>query len=315
MNALGRQMIPIELKREISGEFEDLPIMLSLVVATLGRAQELARLFDSLARQTDTRFEVLLIDQNSDDRLSPLVAKFESSFRIMRLRSLPGLSRSRNVGIAAARGSIVGFPDDDCWYSDDTVHGVSEFFRANESVDAVCGRTVDAKGKESLGHFQKFSSDITRLNVWSTHNSNTVFMRARKLKLLGGFDETLGLGANGFFQSGEETDLLLRFLARGGRVQFRQDLKIFHDQVKGSAAEMLNRARKYSPGFGRVLRKHNFGLLYFGYRVLRTCASAILAALKGDMAEARYKTAWARGTIKGYVASPKSGTDCSSAKP
>jgi GT2 family glycosyltransferase len=52
-------------------------VEISLVVATLGRTVQLDRLFESLARQDFTDFEVIVVDQNPDDRLEYL---FKRSF-------------------------------------------------------------------------------------------------------------------------------------------------------------------------------------------------------------------------------------------
>ena len=280
-------------------------VPVSLVVATIGRVGELWRLFRSLARQNSSSFEIVLVDQNNDDRLVNLIADYAPVFPIRHLRSLPGLSRSRNVGLCQCRGEIIGFPDDDCWYPEDAIDHVIAIFRATADLDAISGRTIDAEGVELLGSFQNFSSEITRSNVWRTHNSNTLFVRVRALRAVGGFDESLGVGAKSPFQSGEETDLLLKVMQRGGRAQFHWNFTVFHDQVgQKSTSATLRRAHMYSPGFGRVLRKHNFGLLYLGYRVARFCAGGVLAALRMNHREARYKMAWALGTIKGYFANP-----------
>jgi GT2 family glycosyltransferase len=296
---------PVEAIAQSSNRPASRTVLVSLVVASVNRVEEIWRLFKSLAMQSNSNFEIVLIDQNNDDRLVNLIADYASSFPIRHLRSVPGLSRSRNVGLHQCRGEIIGFPDDDCWYPKDTVDRVTAIFRATPDVDAITGRTVDAEGVESLGHFQNFSSEITRSNVWWTHNSNTLFVRSCALQAINGFDESLGAGAESPFQSGEETDLLLNIMQQGGRAQFHWDLTIFHDQVgQQSVSAMLRRARTYSPGFGRVLRKHSFGLPYLGYRVARTFVGAALAALRMNPTEARYKMAWALGTIEGYFASP-----------
>jgi glycosyltransferase involved in cell wall biosynthesis len=272
--------------------------LVSLVVATVNRVQELGRLFGSLEKQSNSSFEVVLVDQNHDDRLASLIANYASSFPIHRLRSAPGLSKSRNVGLLQCRGEIIGFPDDDCWYPEDTVDRVLAIFRATADVDVISGRSVDGEGVESLVRFQNFSSEITRSNLWRTHNSNTLFVRARALQGLCGFDESLGVGAKSRFQAGEESDLLLQVMQRGRRAQFHWDLTVFHDQIRKSP----RRARLYSLGFGRVLRKHNFGLPYLACRVVLTCGSAALAALRMNWMEARFKMTFALGTIQGYFA-------------
>ncbi len=283
---------------------ETAAVVLSLVVGTINRVQEVDRLFASLAKQHNSEFEVILVDQNQDDRLVALVAYYRSFFSINHLRSLPGLSRSRNIGLLQCRGDFIAFPDDDCWYPEDAIDRVIAAFRAAADVDIVCGRTLDKDGAESLGKFQKFSSEITRSNVWRTHNSSTLFVRACALQGIYNFDESLGLGAKSQFQSGEETDLLLQLLQRGKRAQFCRDLIIRHDQMIETVSVMLKRAKLYSPGFGRVLRKHNFGFPYLIYRLVLTCGGALLALLRMNPAQARYKIIWAFGTIQGYFAKP-----------
>ena len=48
----------------------------SLIIATLGREKELYDLFESLDKQTYKNFEVIVIDQNKDDRVFKCVQKY-----------------------------------------------------------------------------------------------------------------------------------------------------------------------------------------------------------------------------------------------
>jgi glycosyltransferase involved in cell wall biosynthesis len=64
---------------------------LSLLLCTYGPEQSLHLLFESL-RWQECKYELLTVDQNSDDRV-PLVLKSYPSQTL--LRSSPGLSRAR----------------------------------------------------------------------------------------------------------------------------------------------------------------------------------------------------------------------------
>ena len=86
-----------------------------LVVATVDRVAELERLLASLDAQTHHGFRVLLVDQNPDDRLAPIVGR-PRSFELVRLRSERGLSRARNAALDRIQADLVAFPDDDCSY-------------------------------------------------------------------------------------------------------------------------------------------------------------------------------------------------------
>ncbi|WP_348649456.1 glycosyltransferase family 2 protein [Methylobacterium aquaticum] len=276
------------------------PPLVSLLVCTKGRSAQLERLFESLLAQTCPDFEVVLVDQNEPGTLEPIVGRYRDRLGIDHARSAPGLSRARNVGLARCRGDLVAFPDDDCWYPPGLVAEVVRLFAEHPEADAVTGRTLDATGRESLGAFLAADQAVDRRNVWFSGNSNGLFVRRAAARAVGGFDETLGVGAPTPFRSGEETDFLLRLLAQGRRVVFRHGLVVHHDQV--AEAGRHTRAADYARGFGRVLRLHRYGLLYLAFRLARFTASGTRALLRRDTGTARDKALWAIGTVAGYCA-------------
>ena len=88
---------------------------LSLVVASVERTGELHDLLEGFANQPFRDFEVIVVDQNADSRLHPIVAKFMPQFAIRHLHSaVRNVSLARNEGLAAASGDVLGFRDDDC---------------------------------------------------------------------------------------------------------------------------------------------------------------------------------------------------------
>ena len=276
---------------------------LSLVCCTVDRADKIIRLLDSLCQQTRADFELIIVDQNPPGMLYPILAPFADRLSIVHVRSERGLSRARNVGIAACRSALISFPDDDCWYPQDLIAKLTGLFDAQPGLGLITGRTLDAQGVESLGLFMAQDAPIARSNIWLAGNSNAIFIRADIARAIGGFDETLGVGAATAFRSGEETDFVLRALASGARGAFKHDLIVHHDQVPiDNSPRAIARAHDYALGFGRVLRLHDFGALYAAMRVVRSSGRAVLSALQGDGSTARYKARWALGTFKGYCA-------------
>ena len=276
---------------------------ISLLLCTLGRTAPLLRALTHLAAQTSGAFEVVLVDQNAPGHLDAIIRQFETAVRLVHVRSAPGLSRARNAGLAVCRGPIIGFPDDDCWYLPPLVADVAARFAAHPDWAVLMGRTLDANGCESLGRFLACDQVIDKRNLWFAGNSNTLFVRAEAARVVGGFDETLGVGAPTAFKSGEETDFVLRILNTNAKAMFQHDLVVHHDQVGDNAgAAGLRRAKAYAPGFGRVLRLHRYGFRYVASRLLRTLAGGALALGRGDLGALRYKLHWARGTLAGYRA-------------
>ena len=89
---------------------------LSLIVATLGRTLELDRLMTTLTNQSFKNFEIIIVDQNEDDRLNVIAQTAKNNgLTLTHLRHHPpNLAHARNRGIATAKGRWCGFPDDDC---------------------------------------------------------------------------------------------------------------------------------------------------------------------------------------------------------
>ena len=84
------------------------PPLVSLIVATVDRVELVGELLASLVTQTLQDFEVVVVDQNRDDRLVALLAHYDTRLAITHIRAPRGLSRSRNAGSPsrAARWSL-----------------------------------------------------------------------------------------------------------------------------------------------------------------------------------------------------------------
>ncbi|MBX3618895.1 MAG: glycosyltransferase family 2 protein [Rhizobacter sp.] len=261
----------------------------SLIMGTLGRRDEVGDFLASLQRQDHRDFELLIVDQNPDERLAPLVAHYRQHFRILRYRSAPGLSRARNVGLRYATGEVIAFPDDDCWYPDGLLSYVAGRLQAEPSLDGLTGRFVDAEGR-SEGRWLPQSQPLTPFNVWRGAISFSIFLRRRLVERVGGFDELLGVGAGTPWGAGEETDFLLRGMRAGAALEYDHDL-VLHHPVKtvdfGSAA--IARQCRYEAGFGRVIRRGGFPGWYFPWVCGRTLAGSLLALCRGRSAQARFK--------------------------
>src|SRR3954468_87582 len=89
-----------------------------LVISTLGRTSELRRFLQSACAQTYSRFEVVVVDQNDDDRVERVLAEFDQVLQIRLVKSARrGLALGRNIGLnIASDADVITFPDDDCWY-------------------------------------------------------------------------------------------------------------------------------------------------------------------------------------------------------
>ena len=146
-----------------------------LVVATVDRVEPLDRLLDSLESQSHRRFRVLLVDQNEDDRLEPVVGR-HSGLGVLRLHSARGLSRARNAALADLSADIVAFPDDDCVYASDLLERVARRFTAQQGLDGLTGRAAGLDGS-TAPNWKTDSAALDRENLWNRAISFTIFLR------------------------------------------------------------------------------------------------------------------------------------------
>ena len=274
----------------------------SLILGTFGRTDELAGYLASLDAQTYRKFELIVVDQNPEGLLAPVLKPYAGRFRLLYLRSEKGLSRANNLGLGHVSHEIVGFPDDDCRYPPDLLKKVADSFAARPEADGLCGRSVDEAGEESNGRYDPGPGQVGKLNVWRRSVQYSVFVRARSVRGLR-FDEELGPGSGTACWAGDETDYLLQLLERGGSLYYDPALAIVHpDPTPRYNEAAMRRAYHYGRSMGHVLRKHRYPAFFTArmllYHPLRRSA---LALLGGRRAEARFQWNASRGRIRGWL--------------
>src|SRR6185436_16377717 len=84
----------------------------SLIINTLDRAAALRKLLASLRHLDYPAFEVIVVSGPSSDETDAVLAEFVGDIKVVRCPD-QNLSRSRNLGIAAAATELVAFIDDD----------------------------------------------------------------------------------------------------------------------------------------------------------------------------------------------------------
>ena len=278
------------------------PMKFSLILATVGRDVEVERFLDHLAKQQGAEFELIVVDQNDDDRVQRLVSRFESLFTIKYLRCERGLSLARNRGLEVFDGDIVAFPDDDCWYPSGLLHTVNDSLAERPELGGVVGRCLDQDGMPSHSSPPPRAVAISRLNVWTSAISITVFLRSELVRTVGSFDETLGVGSGTKWGSGEETDYLLRALAAGFRMDYMPEIVVHHPNLpQVFTGEMFRRGRLYGAGYGRVLRKHRYSVVIKSYVLVRACGGMVLGALRGNSGAVRFHWNVLIGRLEGLL--------------
>jgi GT2 family glycosyltransferase len=272
------------------------PPSFDLVLATVGRTDELSRFLASLEAQTYRRFRLLLVDQNEDERLARILAE-HAELDVARLRSERGLSRARNVALPELGADIVAFPDDDCIYPSDLLDRAVRQF-GDDRLDGLTGRSVDVSGRSSAS-WELDGAVLTDTNLWNRAISYTIFLGRAVVERVGEFDEQLGLGAGTAWSSGEEIDYLVRALRAGARIEYDPTLTVVHEERALSPDDLRARGFRDGASLGYVLRKHGYSKREVGRRLIRPVGGTLLSLARLDLPRARFHTATLRGRIAG----------------
>ena len=276
--------------------------MVSLVVATWNRVAELERLLASLEAQTYKDFELILVDQNPDDRLVDLI-KNHPGLRVRHLHSQLGVSRARNVGLRAAQGDIIAVPDDDCWYPDDLLAAVTQWFEMHPDTDALFTGMRTADHKLIAPKWSPGPCLCTKKNVLSCVAAVTAFLRRKVVATVGFFNENIGPGSGSRYGSGEDLDYFVRPLELGFRLRYEPSLTVFHPELQ-SIERLRLKTYAYALGVGFVLRAHGYSWWDLSAVLVRSFGGAATSLCRGDFQRTHMYLLRAAGQLQGYIFGP-----------
>ncbi len=137
--------------------------LLSVVMPTHNRPEQLALAAESVLSQTTTAVELVIVDDASSDHTPEVTERLtrDGRVRVIRNDTSVGPGGARNQGIAAATGELLGFcDDDDAWLPE----AAAALIRALDErpqlgfvtswhrvVHDRTGRTVDYRGPTDFG--------------------------------------------------------------------------------------------------------------------------------------------------------------------
>jgi GT2 family glycosyltransferase len=222
----------------------------SVVVCTLNRYEYLVSCIKSLRDQEYPmdHYEIIVVDDGSTDATKEMAVP--EGVRLIHHKVNRGLPSARNTGIAAAKGEIVAFIDDDAvadphWltylvqpFSDPKVSasgGQTFPYKTNRLMERYL--TADQYGNPPLLAFGQSKNPLWRFYIYLKNTFAPVNMtdqptevqavfglncayRVTALKEFGGFDETL------FAE--EDSELSTRFRSQGAHIIFIPSAIIYH---------------------------------------------------------------------------------------
>lgn len=218
------------------------PPAISVVIGTRRRPEHVVACVERLLKQDyPSAFEVIIVENGIvDDATRSVVADRYGADDRVRYMAEPrsGLSRARNIGLAAARYRIAAFLSDDIRVDPDWMLSLARGFARHPDVKAVTGFCPPAyldtaeqlmfEGLMAWGSRQGFRAELHGLGLGgdplapyrpgSFANGSNMAFDTDYFRAIGGFDERLGPGTE--CRGGEDLDAPVRLLVDGHRIAF-----------------------------------------------------------------------------------------------
>jgi glycosyltransferase involved in cell wall biosynthesis len=231
---------------------------IAALVCTRNRGDTALSAVRSILENDHPDFEVIVVDQSTDDRTEQALAPLANRIRYMRSPTV-GLSNARNVGISHTRSDVVAMTDDDCIVSKTWLSRIDDVFRNDSRVAMLLGSVVPGKHDESKGFVVGYTRPhaVVARSIRDKHRiegmAACMAIRTSVWAALSGFDPMLGAGAS--LQSADETDMVIRSLLAGFHVYETPDVAVVHNGFR-SWSESDSVVHGYLFGIGATIAKH-----------------------------------------------------------
>jgi len=183
---------------------------ISVITATFNSADTIKDALDSVAQQSYSNIEHLIIDGQSKDTTLDIVKNYSNSKMHFRSESDSGIYDALNKGIIYSSGDVVGFLHaDDVFESNGVLSTIAEAF-SDPNVDAIYGDLIYVR-KENIqqvvrywraGNYRKNSF----YHGWMLPHP-TLYVRRAVYEKYGGFNTSYRISA--------DYDFIIRLLGEG----------------------------------------------------------------------------------------------------
>ncbi|MBU1727501.1 MAG: glycosyltransferase [Candidatus Omnitrophica bacterium] len=232
--------------------------LVSIIIPAKNAEKTLARCLDSLLVLDYDNYEIIIIDDFSQDETPVILSKYLPKINIITNPVARGPSFSRNVGVFKARGEFFAFTDADCIVDKNWLKELLAGFALDGVIS--CGGSQDVPadetdfGKKVYLAMKKigFISDYLRKSgegILSVDHNPTcnVMYKKEAFRQEGGFLEELW--------PGEDVEFDFRLKKRGYRIVFNPKALVYHYKPQDTAS-FLRMMDRYGWAQGFLVKKY-----------------------------------------------------------
>lgn len=284
--------------------------LVSVIVATYRRDQELVRALESLSRLNYTNFEIILVDDNDEkvwnSKVEQIVRDFmtlnkDISIKYSANHPNQGSAKTRNIGIDMAEGEYICFLDDDDLYLADRINNqLYPMIEVNADFSITDLALYNEKEKLVEVRKRDYIEETTLEKLFQYHlmyhmtGTDTLMFKKEYLLKIGKFDP---------IDVGDEFYLMSKAILNGGKFIYIStcDLKAYVHSAGGGLSSGNakvcgeNRLYEYKQKYFQCLESkqikqikvRHFAVLGYVYlknqKYVKFICNSIIAFMKGPL--------------------------------
>lgn len=231
-------------------------MFISIIIPTRNRYDYINLLIEDLQKQTVSNFEIVVVDQSSDQRsINNCIQIYTDTI---------GPCISRNIGVTKAKGEILVFLDDDARINQDFIEELTLPIIEGR-FDAVAGAVCDPEGNYLLQKDQYLTQNNLNFIKVLTSNPNSHESRvtlsfpggcsavlAKVFHKVGGFDNSFDpTGA------GEDREMAIKLYKNGFSTWYNSKAKLLHEKnAVGGSRDIGSRSLMLDVHTYKTCKKH-----------------------------------------------------------
>lgn len=227
-------------------------VLVSVIIPAFNAEETIEESLVSVAKQSHTKLEVIVIDDGSSDNTGAVVNAFCLANPLLTLSLITqknqGSSKARNEGLGKSQGEFIVFLDADDRLHPEYINSCLKKFEENKRLNLVYSG-IQNFGRESNAFlFKEFNlSSFLRENVIPVF----AMVRRQQVKELDGFDESL--------KNHEDWELWIRVVQRFGAEVFQIPKHLYYYRKrdnKDSLTDLSQANHTIEASFYYIFNKH-----------------------------------------------------------
>ncbi len=260
--------------------------MISVILCTYNRDRYIYNVLKSIADgdMPHTEYEIVLVDNNSNDNTKGECQRFVANFPNVALRycfeEKQGLSHARNCGITNAHGDLLVYVDDDAIVNNEYLSTYADFFKRNSDAVAAGGPILPQyDGCEEPEWMSHYTRQLVTGKLWFGNNERefprnafpgggNAAYRKSVFEKVGLFNVDLGRKGDSLIGA-EEKDLFDKMTTQGMKFYYLPTAILYHLIPPKKLTQDYFDRLTYSIGISERYRTLHIGKKKYFVRLLK----------------------------------------------